>query len=66
VELHQIIGIFRDQIKTIFDINRLQTMKEELQDQVPEPSHDWQARMVIYKKVQLIIERIEELKNTEV
>jgi hypothetical protein len=48
-------------VKSNTDVNALLKLREELKDRVTSPELNWQSRMDIYKKVQLITERIEQL-----
>jgi hypothetical protein len=48
-------------VKSNTDVNALLKLREELKDRVTTPELNWQSRMDIYKKVQLITERIEHL-----
>jgi hypothetical protein len=50
-------------INSIEYIQLLEQLKEKIKDEVIRPDHNWQSRLILYKKVQLITERIDCLQN---
>jgi hypothetical protein len=52
-----------EDLKRINDTEILIVLKENFKDQVLDPDITWQDRMELYKQIQLINERIEELKQ---
>ncbi|MBN6188977.1 hypothetical protein JQN58_19165 [Aneurinibacillus sp. BA2021] len=55
---------FEKEISSITDIEYLLSIKEALKTQIiPETVH-WEDRMTLYKKIQLINERIKQLQDT--
>ena len=54
---------FINRIQSITNYRELQTLKESIKDQVINPRLRWDERMVLYKQVQLINERIAKLNS---
>jgi hypothetical protein len=55
----KMLDTFYLDVISLTDMEELHRMKEELKDQVVDPSLNWKGRMEIYRKVQLIMERIQ-------
>lgn len=49
---------------SLTEIAELERLKEELKDRVVDPQLNWQNRMELYQKVQLVMQRIECLQGT--
>ncbi|MBP1934116.1 hypothetical protein [Ammoniphilus resinae] len=49
-------------LNTVCDLEKLHHQKEMIKESVKDPQH-WQARILLYKKVQLINERLAKLSN---
>ncbi|WP_289140254.1 hypothetical protein [uncultured Brevibacillus sp.] len=54
---------FYKYIDSVRDVNELERLREQIKDQVIDPALNWESRMPIYRKVQVVTERIEHLKN---
>ncbi|MFE1627009.1 hypothetical protein ACFLFF_09720 [Brevibacillus reuszeri] len=54
---------FYKYIDSVRDVNELERLREEIKDQVIDPALNWESRMLIYRKVQVVTERIDHLKN---
>lgn len=54
---------FHNEIYLIDQSERLVSLKEELKNEIKDPLLKWEARMILYKKVQLINDRIVELQT---
>ncbi len=52
---------FYQHIHSITNPDQLNELKESIKNQVVEPNLRWDERMILYKQVQLINERITEL-----
>jgi len=52
---------FINKIQSMTNISELQTLKESIKDQVINPRLRWDERMVLYKQVQMINERMSKL-----
>lgn|GEM_PF-1426213 len=48
---------------SLTDVKELEKMKEDLKEQVIDPSLNWKSRMDIYSKVQLVMQRIQLLQE---
>lgn len=48
---------------SLTDVKELEKMKEDLKEQVIDPSLNWKSRMDIYSKVQLVMQRIQFLQE---
>lgn len=48
---------------SLTDVKELEKMKEDLKEQVIDPSLNWKSRMDIYSKVQLVMQRIQFLEE---
>lgn len=57
------VEMFDTQVLSMTDLDALHKMKEEIKDSVTASGLNWQSRMEIYRKVQLIMGRIESLQN---
>lgn len=57
---------FSKYINSINDIQFLEQLIEKIKDDVINPSHDWQSRMILYQKVQIITKRIVYLKQNTI
>ncbi|RXT05824.1 hypothetical protein [Ammoniphilus sp. CFH 90114] len=55
---------FQTEIYTISNITALEDIKKIIKDQVVDPTICWQERMLLYRKVQVINERITFLGET--
>lgn len=55
--------LFLEEIQQIFDLDSLIHMKEQLKDQIVDPSLSWQSRMDLYEKIKWINLRLEHLKE---
>ncbi|RKD21695.1 hypothetical protein BEP19_13760 [Ammoniphilus oxalaticus] len=55
---------FMLQIESITSCSQLQSLKESIKDEVIHPQLRWDERMILYKQVQLINERITQLTLT--
>ncbi|MBP1932399.1 hypothetical protein [Ammoniphilus resinae] len=49
---------FTEKIKTIQDMNTLLALKEQIKDEIVDKNTSWQTRLILYKKVKLINEFI--------
>jgi len=54
---------FYKYIYSVRDVNELERLREEIKDQVIDPALNWESRMPIYRKVQVVTGRIDHLKN---
>ena len=54
---------FYKYIDSVRDVNELERLREEIKDQVIDPALNWESRMPIYRKVLVVTERINHLKN---
>lgn len=57
------MSMFETEILSMTDITALNKMKEEIKDTVTSSALNWQSRMEIYQKVQMIVSRIEFLEK---
>ncbi|CAM3519321.1 MULTISPECIES: hypothetical protein [Brevibacillus] len=57
------MSMFETEILSMTDITALNKMKEEIKDTVTSAALNWQSRMEIYQKVQMIVSRIEYLEK---
>ena len=57
------MSMFETEILSMTDITELNKMKEEIKDTVTSAALNWQSRMEIYQKVQMIVSRIEYLEK---
>ncbi|WP_167577771.1 hypothetical protein [Ammoniphilus sp. YIM 78166] len=55
--------LFVEEIQRIYDRDSLTDLKEQLKDQVVDPSLSWQSRMDLYEKIKWINLRLEHLKK---
>lgn len=57
---------FIHELHLISDLTQLVDLKEQIKQQVMEKELNWQYRMNLYRKVQLINERIDQLEKAKV
>lgn len=54
---------FYKYIYSVSDVNELERLREQIKEEVIDPTLNWESRMPIYRKVQVVTERINHLKN---
>jgi len=57
------LDTFYLRVISLTDVKELEKMKEDLKEQVIDPSLNWKSRMDIYSKVQLVMQRIQLLQE---
>jgi len=57
------LDTFYLRVISLTDVKELEKMKEDLKEQVIDPSLNWKSRMDIYSKVQLVMQRIQFLEE---
>jgi len=57
------LDTFYLRVISLTDVKELEKMKEDLKEQVIDPSLNWKSRMDIYSKVQLVMQRIQFLQE---